>query len=560
MTDEERPGSLRSHRTGRTGARGRVARFAARPDAVPLLAGLLLLLVGGQVALIHTVPSWANDEPAHLGYVAALAAGDLPTIESDIVDDPDRFPRTAEELRGRDEEHGDIWTANHPPLFHLAMVPVWWALSDVNQSGMVITMRLANTLGFAVWLVLVGALARQLVPGRPAVAALAVLVAAAPTLVLRSAFLQNDGWASASAVLLLLVSVRMLREEVTPQRVAAAVVAGTVAAGTRAQGVLVVALCAVFLLVVLARRSGGTAAGWRRALVVAGAVGGVPAAAFGWFFVRNRVLYGDFTAQDALLEKFERAPVATWGQLDQVRGLEQPLTGAALLVVVGVVLVPAALVRSVRRHGVRLDAVWILLTLHAVLTLYSIVTFVLAGGGFHDRYVMQAVPLLATVVAVGMLEVARWGAPPPSASASAERRDWWVASAWAAVLLVWLGATMAWLEHRHVFSRQEFSPVDGPVPDLLVVLAVAVGAAAVAVMVIRARNVAVGGPAPVRRPPPPRHPHPLPQRRAHRSGSRPVPAPRSVDDDALGRLVGGQLVVVDVEEEPHDHRGGQHHQ
>lgn len=115
----------------------RLRRLARRPDAVPLLVALLLLLVGTQVALVFKVPSWGNDEPAHVGYVASLAQGHLPTIETDIVDDPARFPGTAEELRGWDEEHGDIWTANHPPLFHLAMVPVWWVLSD-HQSGMVI--------------------------------------------------------------------------------------------------------------------------------------------------------------------------------------------------------------------------------------------------------------------------------------------------------------------------------------------------------------------------------------------------------------------------------------
>lgn len=76
-----------------------VARLAARPDVVPLLAAALLLLVGAQVALVFKVPSWGNDEPAHMGYVASLAAGDLPDIETDIVDDPARFPSTAEELR-----------------------------------------------------------------------------------------------------------------------------------------------------------------------------------------------------------------------------------------------------------------------------------------------------------------------------------------------------------------------------------------------------------------------------------------------------------------------------
>lgn len=485
-------------------------RLAARPDAVPLLAAALLLLVGAQVALVFKVPSWGNDEPAHMGYVASLAAGDLPDIETDIVDDPARFPGTAEELRGWDEEHGDIWTANHPPLFHLAMVPIWWALHDVNQSGMVITMRLANTVGFAAWLYLVGALARELVPRRPAVAALAVVVAAAPTLVLRSAFFQNDGWASASAVLLLLMTVRMLRAEVTATRVAVAVVAGTVAAGTRAQGVLVVALCSVFLLVVVARRSGWTGPGWRRALTVSALVGGVPAAASGWFYVRNRRLYGDFTGQDALLDKFGRVPVTDWRRIDNIPGLTEPTLATPILVAVALVLVPVALVRSVRRHGVRVDAVWVLLTLHALVTLQSVVAFLRAGGGFHDRYLMQVMPLLSTVLAVGMLGVGRWVGARRPGSREEERRDWWVASAWAAVLLVWLAGAVAWLQHHYVFSRQESSPVDGPLPDVMVVLAIGLGVALVAVMAGRARRrTAVGAgeqvlepasaPAPVRR-------------------------------------------------------------
>ena len=459
-------------------------RFARHPHAVPVLAAVMMALVGAQIALVFKVPSWGNDEPAHTGYVASLAEGRLPTIETDIVDDPARFPGTAEEFRGWDEEHGDIWTANHPPLFHLLMVPLWWALSD-HQSAMVITMRLANTVGFATWLLLVALMARELVPHRPAVAALAVVAAAAPTLVLRSAFFQNDGWASASAVLLLLLTVRMLRERVTWSRVAWAVAAGTAAAGTRAQGVLVVALCTLTLLVVLAHRSRWRGAGLRRAFAVAALVGGVPAAAFGWFYLRNLRLYGDLTGQDALLEKFGRSPVAGWDRIDNIPGLTEPTLATPILIVVALVLVPIALIRSVRRHGVRPDVAWILLGVHALLTLHSVATFIAAGGGFHDRYLMQVMPLLATATAVGMLEVGRWGGVRlPDAAA---RRDWWVASGWSAVLLVWLGGAIAWLERYYVFSRQETSPVDGPLPDALAALAVGAGACIVAVMVGRAR-------------------------------------------------------------------------
>lgn len=456
-------------------------RIGSHRYAVPLLAAVLLALVGAQIALIFQVPSWANDEPAHTGYVAALAEGRLPTIESDIVDDPARFPGTAVEFRGWDEVHGDIWTANHPPLFHLAMVPVWWVASE-HQSAMIITMRMANTLGFAVWLFLVGAIARELVPRRPAVAALAVVVAAAPTLVMRSAFFVNDGWAGASALLLFLMTIRMLRGGVTTRLVALAVAAGTVAAGTRAQGVLVVALCAFALLIVLTGREG-----WRRGVVVFAAVGGIPALAFGWFYVRNLRLYGDLTGQDALLAKFERSPVAGLGQIDNIPGLTEPTLTTLIVIVAALVLIPVAAVRSVRSHGFRLDAVWLLLSIHALVTLQNVMAFLATGGGFHDRYLMQAMPLLATATAVGMLEVGRWWRRPAHATEAAERRDWWVAAGWSAVLLLWLAGALVWLENYYVFDRQESSPVDGPFPDSLVVLAVGVGVAIVSVMVGRAR-------------------------------------------------------------------------
>lgn len=471
----------------------RLARaLPGRPDAVPLLAAGLLLGVGVQLALSSSVPSWANDEPAHVGYVAALAEGRLPTIETDIVDDPARFPLTAEEFAGRDEEHGDVWTANHPPLFHLAMVPVWWALHDVNQSGMVITMRIANTLGFAAWVYLLGLLVRHLLPGRPAVAALATVVAVTPTLVLRSSYAQNDGWASAAAVLLLLAVVRMLREEVTPPRVALAAAAGTLAAGMRAQGVLLVALCSVVLMVVLTHRGGWSWPAWRRGLTVSAVVGGVPAAAVGWFYLRNLRLYGDLTGQDALLDKFDRAPVALV-HLVGVRTLEQPVQATALVLVAAVLLVPAAAVASVRRHGLRVEPVWALLVLHAGLTLVSLVGFMRAGGGFHDRYLMQVMPLLATATAVGMVGAAsRWRGAP--LTPRGRRREWWVATAWSAALLLWLAASLVWLEQRHVFSRQDSFPVEGPLPAVLALLAAGLGASLVAVMAAAARASTVAEP------------------------------------------------------------------
>lgn len=361
------------------------------------------------------------------------------------------------------------------------MVPVWWVASD-QQTAMIITMRVTNTLGFAVWLYLVGAVARELVPRRPAVSALAVVVAAAPTMVLRSAFFVNDGWAAASTLLLFLMTVRMLRGPVTSQLLITAAAAGVVAAGTRAQGVLAVAVCASALLVVISGRDG-----WRRGVGVFVAVGGIPAAAVGWFYLRNLRLYGDLTGQDALLDKFDRSPVTGLDQIDEIPGLVEPALATGIVLAAALVLVPVFLVRWVQRHGLRPDAAWSLLVIHALVTVQNVVAFLATGGGFHDRYLMQIMPVLATATALGMLEVGRWWSRASLDQAAADRRDWWTASGWSAVLLVWLACTVAWLEHHYVFSRQTSSPVDGLLPDALVVLALAAGAALLAVMVGQAR-------------------------------------------------------------------------
>ena len=277
------------------------------------------------------------------------------------------------------------------------------------------------------------------------------------------------------------------------------------------------ALCAVALLLVLTRRDG-----WRRGMTVAAAVGGIPAVAFGWFYLRNLGLYGDLTGQGALLKKFGRDPVASWHRVDNIPGLTEPTLSTAIVIVAALVLVPVALVRSFRRHGIRLDAAWLLLGLHGLVTLQNVIAFLATGGGFHDRYLMQAMPLLATATAVGMLEVGRWWRAPVPGTAAAQRRDWWVAAGWSGLLLLWLAGALAYLERYYVFSRQDGSPVDGPVPDALVGLAVVTGGAVLAVMIGRARALQPSVPAPDR--------------------SRPADSPSRISTQTLRILQWGQRI------------------
>ncbi len=452
---------------------GRLDRFTANSMSVPALLALLVFAIGAQVAMTYKIPSPGNDEPAHLGYIGALAAGDLPTIDSPNVDDPERYGDLTDALQGWDEPHSEIWTANHPPLFHLALVPLF-NLSDGEPRTVFIAMRLVNTFGFALWILLVGLIARELVPRRPAVPALACLVALMPTLSLRSGFLMNDGVSASGSLLLILMTIRMLRDSVAPDRLAVASLAGVVAAGTRASGALTVAVCAVILLVVVVRREG-----WRRGLSATALIGGVPAVATGWFYLRNRSLYGDFTGQDALLEKFGRDPVNSVREIAAIPGIDEALITAPIPLLLLGILVPVAALR-VGRAGWQWDPAWGLLGVLTGLTSFNLVGFLAAGGGFHDRYLMAIMPLPATLAALALATLGRG-----RGHAATERREWLVATVSAAALLAWLGGAVWWLEERYIFTRPRDLPVDGALPDLLIGVAVVAGCAIVATLARR---------------------------------------------------------------------------
>lgn len=458
-----------------TDPRGRA--LLRHPLAVPVAAAVLLFLIGAHVACVFKIPSWGNDEPAHLGYVATLASGELPTIDAPIMADPEEFSTLAGSITGWDAAHNDIWTANHPPAFHLLVTPIWWLASD-DPGAAVVAMRLVNTTGFALWLLLVGLIARELVPRRPAAAALATVVALTPTLALRSGFLQNDGVGSAAALLVTLMTVRMLRDRITPDRLAVAALAGTVAAGTRAPGVLLVVLCTAAVLAAGVRRHG-----WRRGLAAGAAVSAVPAAATGWFYLRNLRLYGDLTGQDALLAKFERSPAGLQDVLE-LHSLREFVLATPIPLLVGLLVGPLVVAEAVRRRRARPDPAWLLLAVHAGVTLVNVALFIAAGGGFHDRYLMQVMPLFATVTALAMLRVGAWR----RRGALTESQQWRVATVWTGVLLVWLAAAVVALEWYYIFGRENRSPVEGALPPVVAGAAVVAGLVVLLAMAQRARH------------------------------------------------------------------------
>ena len=407
-----------------------------------LLFAALSFVLSLQVA-VAMPPLAQKDERAHAAYAIAVAHGQLPTIDTRIADDPHRYPALAEIQIGEDRAHRDIWTANHPPLYYLLSVPLVWLGDAVGHPGVTLVgMRGLNGLGVALSVLLVGLIARELVPRRPMVAILAAAFAAAcPAVTYVGGAIYNDGAATAAAALTLLLALRIIRRGVSGQRVGTLAAAATAAAALRSSGLVAVLVACLAVLAAVLLRDRSRPALWR-GVRLAGGVGGTATAAIGWFYLRNIKLYGDATASAALFAKFGReSDGSTLGQLsrgdfyrrlvgslwtDGDIGNHWALLGAGLMIAAALGLIlqirrrvvagawPGSSAGADERRTSRLC--WSLLVLYSAIEIASVASFIAGGGWFHARYALPLLPLLATLVAVGLLEVGRlvprvWAAP-----------------------------------------------------------------------------------------------------------------------------------------------------
>jgi dolichyl-phosphate-mannose-protein mannosyltransferase len=405
------------------------------------LLGIVAFSISAYVAMA-TPPLHGPDEAAHAAYAMSLMDGDLPTIDTPMIHDPERYPQLAATLDGRIEDrrdawtddHLDVWTANHPPLYYAISVPLvavadWWDRPGAALLGM----RLLNALGIALSVVLVGLIARELVPRRPAVALLATALATGcGTALTLGGYIFNDGPGDAASSLTLLAGVWLLTRGPSRGRIVLATLAGTAAVGFRAPGLFAVAVCAAAAFCAVLLLPDSPVRRWLRATGAAAIVGGVPALAFGWFYVRNLRLYGDLGATAALLEKFDRRPRARSllevtlepsSYTSQFRGLffrvpsrvsPQELVPAPtvllVLALLGLAVTALVAIRTRPRWPVplRLAACWVMLVAHAALIEYSIWSFFVEGGNRHVRYAFPILPFLLTLVAVGLLGLIAW--------------------------------------------------------------------------------------------------------------------------------------------------------
>lgn len=248
--------------------------------AVPLAIVLLAYgLLGGLFAVL--IPPWQNpDEPAHYNYVRQLAEGRLPVIEPTDWDaalvpiPPDRRDPPVERMTYEDHQ---------PPLFYALSLPVYEL-----SGGSLLALRLfALALG-GVAVIFAYATAQAIFPAQRSLAAFtAAGFALLPQHVFVLSGYNNDALAALLIAAVLWQSVRLLRAEHPPNRLALVALAATVGLGlwTKATAYLTLPLAAYAAWFAPARMV-------RERLLRAVLVGGVACALAVPWWARNLALYG----------------------------------------------------------------------------------------------------------------------------------------------------------------------------------------------------------------------------------------------------------------------------
>ena len=403
-----------------------------RPGAT---AALRLGVVGAVLAFVALATVWLwqptyrpTDEASHVAYARELSHGRLPTIDSPMSGAGD--PRLARVLRSRDAVHRTIWTANHPPLYYaLAAVPLRVAEATAHPVRGVLAARLLSIGLSALGLVAMAYVVLQLVPGRPQLVVAATgLAALLPAFINVSAVVYNDSLAFLTSTGALAAAVVFVVRGPSATRLAAVAVAAALAALTRASGLLVAAVAALAVLVAVWRAGhGGAARRLARAALWTGVLAAAVAAAAGWFYLRNRALYGDLTGSAALLERFGRTPRGCvlellaepgfwrsqqqrlWGVTTNLPGsggrLSRQLWLLGLVPLAGLMIAGGGWLRRLA-GGARPDpgravAVALCVLLLALLEL-TLAQFVSRGGGAHVRYLFPGMVAIGLAAAVGL--------------------------------------------------------------------------------------------------------------------------------------------------------------
>jgi len=412
------------------------ARAGARtpPEIIGLGAVILVFVAISSLFALGRPYFAGTDESAHLGYAHVVADFGLPTIDGEPSVPDSATIWQVERASAKDDRYRSVWVANHPPLFYATLAPAIWLseLTDRADGGLVYV-RFANIAYAAAGLIFVYLLGTRIAGGvrrigltAAGVAGLVGLAPAAYSLGL------NDGAGFAAASAVLWAAVRCLQAPGSRPRRSDLIAFGAscvVAAGMRAATMLMAVAVVIAVGAVVWWRGSGPQ---RRRSVVGIALAGLvaPAVAFGWFYVRNEVLYGDVGASAYLLEQFDRVKRGSvlamfteggiWLRLfrrvttpSTLRDNAMPgigmIAGAALAglaVALRAGRVPSPSTREVAEQGDdvgRIDRGSLAVVVVGIAVILLTVAQHLSGGGMaHSRYLFPAMAGLAVIVAIGI--------------------------------------------------------------------------------------------------------------------------------------------------------------
>ena len=426
-----------------------IAASPRRPSNSVLvgLVAIVMAFVGiGALHALQQPPFWPTDETAHVGYAQEVASFRLPQI-SDFPDVPVEARQwQAERSMANDIRYRGVWVANHPPLHYIAVAPLIWIsrATDAADGGLIL-MRLANVTFAAVGVVFTFLLASELTRRNHRLALLAAaLVALVPQGHVVFSQALNDGLGFAAGTAVVWAGARCLRRIDALTRRDLALLAGTavVAFGSRAATMLLaIAVVGVVALRRFAQPAPSAREQARRAtgLVLIGL--GPAVVVFGWFYLRNIVLYGDVGASQYLLELFRRERRgsvlemvlrrAMW--LNVYEGLMSPIRrsiappGSLLITMIATVGVGITFVtgrigvgnassdeavragddRSHESSTLRWQIALGLVTV--ALIALTLAQHVSGGGNAHARYAMPAIGVSAVLLVIGMERIwSRW--------------------------------------------------------------------------------------------------------------------------------------------------------
>ena len=405
------------------------------------VVGALVLFVG--IALLFAFeqpPFVAPDETAHVGYAHEIARFDLPEV-TEFPEVPDSATQwQAERESGRDDRYRSVWVANHPPLNYVVTAPLIWISNAAGRpDGGLMFLRLANIAFAAAGVGFTYLLGRDLSGGvrriGVAAAAIAALVPQGHTLFSQA---MNDGLGFAAGTAMAWAGVRCIgtspgrfaRRDLVVLGAAAAMCAGARSA-TLVVAVVVVAWVATARLLTSSGRSPGARVAATAEVAAFGLI--PPFVLFGWHYLRNNHLYGDFAGSEFLLDRFGRDPrgslfeILTRGNLwvdlyhmlmspSPIVTIRAPLLNLALLLaVVGVVIVAltgrtgdvvrrddATAISPDRLRGIVTRPGLALCITVVFVVIVTVAQHVSGGGSRYSRYLLPALGVAAALFALGL--------------------------------------------------------------------------------------------------------------------------------------------------------------